>query len=371
VRERLRRRRGISLLYMIIYMIVLAGFCSLAVDLGRVQLAKTELHRAADTAARAGAAGLMDSPAEAIIQARSYASRNSVDGQPLRLNSGDIQIGKWDTKRRTFTQAAGSSDLATANAVRVMARRNAARRDGVPLMFASLLGINQITINAESIAMVVPPVNVDQYVPATGNPFLSGMPPGSVASEINPHYTIDYAGTPRDPKQSPLVVNMPISEGDALTFDSITGTARHDPDLPFFDPDGELSDIGHNNLTRDTRASFNSNRYNQNGIADMRAPINALVGVFLSDEQPNRTPAPRNLDFATPASRNFEKLEPELKQIFWIGDGEDSRGVRQQFIAPKGATRLYLATWDFYEWNNNYGFRNVKVTRPMRVITVR
>ena len=28
--------------------------------------------------------------------------------------------------------------------------------------------------------------------------------------------------------------------GDELTFDNIDGTARHDPSLPYFDPDGEM-----------------------------------------------------------------------------------------------------------------------------------
>ena len=40
-----------------------------------------------------------------------------------------------------------------------------------------------------------------------------------------------------------------------------------------------------------------------------------------------------------------------------------SDGVPQKFRAPEGATRLYLATWDFYEWNNNAGERTVKIER--------
>ena len=45
--------------------------------------------------------------------------------------------------------------------------------------------------------------------------------------------------------------------------------------------------------------------------------------------------------------------------------------MQQQFIVPKGATRLYLATWDFFEWNNNAGTRNVQVNRPERIIMVK
>ncbi len=27
----------------------------------------------------------------------------------------------------------------------------------------------------------------------------------------------------------------------------------------------------------------------------------------------------------------------------------------EQFVVPPNATRLYLASWDGYEWNNNLG----------------
>jgi len=185
------------------------------------------------------------------------------------------------------------------------------------------------------------------------------MPKGSIASSNNPHNSPDYAGNKADPKQSPIAVDMPFVEGDALTFDSINGVVRHDPNLADYSPDGQLSDIGHN-----TNGS-------ENGIADVNAPINALVGLFLDDKQPNSSGAPGKLDFSTSGSREFTTLKPELKQIFFIGDGKNSDGVRQQFIVPEGATRLYLATWDFYEWNNNSGQRNIQVKRPQHIITVK
>ena len=46
------RRRGVAIIYIIVVLIVMLGFCSFAVDLGRVQTAKTELRRAADAAAQ-------------------------------------------------------------------------------------------------------------------------------------------------------------------------------------------------------------------------------------------------------------------------------------------------------------------------------
>jgi hypothetical protein len=351
-------------------MVAMCGFCSFAVDLGRVQVAKAELRRAADSAARAAVAELPDANS-AIAFARQYARQNTSDGRTTGFNSAtDIRFGKWDTKTSTFTRLTGS-DIVNANCVHVSLRRSASRGDAVPLLFAKVLGYGSCDVQAESYAMIDPGLNVDQDVPGSANPFLAGMPAGSRASVNNPARNPDVSGTAANPRQSPLAVRMPLIDGEALTFDSIDGQVRHGPSLGDFDPDGELGDIGHNNPTPSYANNYSSNFFNENGIADARIPINALVGVFLDDRQPNWSGAPANLDFSSDASRDFAKLEPKLKQIFFIGDGKNSAGARQQFIVPKGATRLYLATWDFYEWNNNFGSRNIRVKRPQKIMTVK
>lgn len=353
-----RRNNGVVIYYMTAAMFVLCGFCSFAVDLGRVHVTKTEMQRAADSAARAAAAELPDVNS-AIAFAMDYAKSNTSDGTGVVLDpASDIEFGKWDPKKAKFTKLKGNG-VQNANCVHVMLRRTAARGTAVPLLFGKAIGRGACDVNVESYAMLIPSINVDQNVPGTSNPFLSGMPKGSSASLNNPHNSPDYAGTKADPKQSPIAVDMPFVEGDSLTFDSIDGVVRHDPNLADFSPDGQLSDIGHN-----TNGS-------ENGIADVNAPINALVGLFLDDSQPNSSGAPKKLDFSTSDSREFTTLKPELKQIFFIGDGKNKDGVRQEFVVPEGATRLYLATWDFYEWNNNSGQRNIQVKRPQHIITVK
>lgn len=370
-----RRVRGVTLYYMTVMMVLLCGFCSFAVDYGRVQVVKTELRRAADGVARAAAAELPDYNS-AISVAKQYSKLNTADGTEIILTpSTDIEFGKWDTKAakgKEWTKLTGF-DISKANCVHVKLERTSARGNAVPTLFAKVLGISSCDASGESYAMLVPAVHVDQSILATSNPFLAGMPKGTLASATNPssRKIPDVAGSGADPKNSPQAVSMNINEGDALTFDSISGTARHDPNLPYFDPDGELVDIGHNNLTTNYSNNYSSSYTNENGIADMKAPINTLVGVFLDDTTPSGSAAPANLDFSTAESRDFKTLSPKLKQIFFIGDGMNSLGNHQEFVAPKGATRLFLATWDFYEWNNNAGSRNVKVNRPGRIITVK
>lgn len=352
-------RKGTVIWWMMGTMITLCMIISLAVDLGRVHLAKTELRAVADAIARAGASGMDDGLTVAVSRSQSIARANKVDGAAFDVNTvSDIQFGVWNISSRSFTPVS-AAQFSSANAIRVTANKNATQNGPVKLLFASVLGKSTQNLSAEAIVRYVPGINVDHGAPGTANPFLSGMPPGSIASVNNPHNSPDYAGNTSNPRQSPLAVSIALTEGMALTFDNIDGTVRHDPNLPYFNPDGELTDIG-----RNTAGS-------ENGIADVTAPINCLVGVFLSDSQPNLTSAPRSLNFSTAASRDFDTLRPELKQIFFIGDGRNSNNEHQSFIVPRGATRLFLATWDFFEWNNNAGSRTVKVNRPEAMILVK
>jgi Flp pilus assembly protein TadG len=367
------RRNGIGLIYSVVILLALTAIASLAVDFGRVELVKTQLRCAADAAARAAAHDMtVNGTSSARDTAVYYAKANKADGTPVILDrTNDIEFGNWDTAARKFT-VSNSSDPTQLNAVHVTTRRIAARNTAVPLMFASLIGAANCDVKAETVVMIIPALNVNQNVPATADPFLSGMPAGSEASNVNPHNNPDYAGTPSNPRQSPIAVSMAISNGGQYTFDSITGDARHDPGLSYANPDGDTSEqIGHNNLTVNQSGNYDSQMYNSNGIADAWIPINSLVGVFLDDNAPNKTDAPANLDFRDPTKRDFTMLQPKLKQLFYIGDGTNSAGIKQTFVAPPGATRLFLATMDYYEWNNNAGFRNIQVNRPERIILVK
>lgn len=351
-------RRGISLLYSVLVMGLMVLLASMVVDFGRAQVTKNELRRAADAAARAGAASLFQDPDGAVTVAIDYAARNRADGKSVVVLPSDVQVGDWNSTLRQFTPVTGSARL-NANAIRVVASMTAARGTAVPTTWGKLARKSGFDVSAESIALRIEPIFVDQNVQGTANPFLAGMPAGSVASLNNPHNSPDYAGTASNPRQSPQAITMRLIPGSSLQFDGIDGVMRHDPNLAFYEPDGQLNSIG-----RNTNGP-------ENGISDIRGPINALVGVFLDDRAPNTSPAPQYLDFSTAASRDFDELRPQLKQVFFIGDGKNSRGVHQNFIVPQGATRLFLASWDFYEWNNNAGYRNVRISRPGNIITVK
>jgi Flp pilus assembly protein TadG len=146
-------RRGISTIYMLISIVALCALCSLAVDLGRVQLAKTELQRCADAAARYGASGLSSNPETARSNALTGAQDNLVDGRHLTLDpTTDVVLLRW--RGPGDFDVLDSSTASQANAVRVIAKQTAARGNAVPLMFASLLGFRSCDIHATATAML-------------------------------------------------------------------------------------------------------------------------------------------------------------------------------------------------------------------------
>jgi len=152
-RNRPTRRAGISAIYLLLVFTVLFAFTSLGVDLGRVQVVKTELQRAADAAARYGMSGLRTGVARAERNAIEAARENNADGSPVVLRPDeDVEFGRWDARARAFTALRGA-DRSGANAVRVTARRTAARGNGVPLTFASFLGMDSCDVRASAVAI--------------------------------------------------------------------------------------------------------------------------------------------------------------------------------------------------------------------------
>lgn len=192
--------------------------------------------------------------------------------------------------------------------------------------------------------VVVPYVAMALTVPGPSNPYLAGMPDG----------TLSQSGDAA-PAQSPaLVPDLCLRAGSSLTF-SATGGVSNDPNLvmyPLVGPDGSAT-----SLTQHAGGP-------ENGISNVFAPYNALVGVFLGAAQPNLSPAPAMLNFTTPASRDYLTLSPLLQQVFFIGNGLTSTSATQHVVVPAGATRLYLGTLDVLQWNNNPGSFQVTVFDP-------
>lgn len=184
-----------------------------------------------------------------------------------------------------------------------------------------------------------------QTVPGTSNLWLAGMPAGSVAG-VNTR--VGYSGDTA-PEESPVQVGgIAISADENFSF-SASGLVSQGNGTPAFGPDGNTGGI----TSLDDGAV--------NGLASITAPFDALVGVFLDGSQPSSFSPPGALDFSTQSERDFQSLSPALRQTFYIGDGLTSASIVQHFLAPAGATRLFLGTMDSYQWANNTGMYTVTV----------
>jgi hypothetical protein len=209
-----------------------------------------------------------------------------------------------------------------------------------PWLAALVVVASFLVLSAAAWAEVV----VSVQVPGWSDPWLAGMPDGSVASCWPPE------GCDVAPAQSPQrVVGLCLNPGEPLTF-LATGSVLHYPGTPTDPPDGSY--VTNHNWDDD---------YGENGISDVNAPYDCLLGVFLTDDRPDQSPDPPNLDFSTQESRDFLVLSPRLKQVFFIGDGRTSQGAVQEVIVPAGATRLFLGTMDSSTWLNNVGRFDVLV----------
>src|SRR5687768_4730795 len=137
-------------MWIIIAMTAMCAIASLGVDYGRAQVVKSELRRAADSAARAAASAAGD-PVAAQTLAVKYAALNKADGKAVTLtrDTDDIQFVTWEAATRTYKVLTGS-DRTKANAVRIRAKAD------VPLVWASVLGKASTHIEAVAICATAP-----------------------------------------------------------------------------------------------------------------------------------------------------------------------------------------------------------------------
>ena len=151
-------------------MTALLGFVSMAVDIGRVRLARSQLQTATDAAARAAADSLPISTQTVINNATDAAGGNGIidadEGNHERTNPGlkllpddDLVFGVWDPDERTFTpidNAGGTNrdERRSANAVQVTGRRIKARNTEVPLIFAPVFKVFWSDLEKESTALI-------------------------------------------------------------------------------------------------------------------------------------------------------------------------------------------------------------------------
>ena len=128
------KRRGVILVLTAIALVVMLGFVALTVDVGLIQLTKTQLQSAADASALAGAMELSGTLADETVRSNARAAATEVaalyrngDRSSVTLDPiNDITFGKinWNTATQSYQYVWG--DAATPhNVIKVQAKRTA------------------------------------------------------------------------------------------------------------------------------------------------------------------------------------------------------------------------------------------------------
>lgn len=384
------RRAGLSVVYVVVMLVALIAFVSLAVDIGRLRLATTEVQLASDAAARAGAYALPTHNAgTAIDNAINTAFANTViDADPeegqtthpgLTLDdSEDIEFGHWDSSDRTFNPVANAGNTVrdermSANAVRVVGRRIAARDNPIPLILAPVVGVFSKDVEREAIAYVTGgPANfafvgIDE-VRSNGN---KARLEGSVASDGD--IVLGNGDVIGDARPG-MDANDNISQNPNS---NITGwTAKLDYRLSDVyklqsPPPGSTPVPGGNNPTLIGSNNPNSPR-NFYGAIPNRFTLNGYIRIYVTTGTSlNLTP---NITYTNPSTRAANRFEV---YVATTGITSFSQNGNAQIYAHVYAPTMNFSiggTADFYGWviakrltftgNSTYRYDNSKPTTP-------
>jgi hypothetical protein len=341
------------LVYSMFLMTILLAMVSLGVDFGRMQMIKTQLQRDADASAR-GCMQLYASstPAVASTWGPAYAASpwNLVDANSGVQPTVTTIWGSWNATTKAFS----TSYSGNPTAVRITVSRTVANGNAVPLAFPLLNGTQglqrSIDVSATAIAVMTTASSTTSTVPGTADVWLAGMPAGSNAS---------WTDTPSNAAPT-LALN--VTPGQILTFNS-SGKTMYNGNNPTIGPNG----AGYNTTHMQGSPDGNYNGL-QNGIQTLTAPQNSLIGVFLTNAEPDTaTPPATALTYSAATENRSSYNSLQVQQPFYIGSGSTSGSVTQTFVVPAGATRFYLGVFDGWQNNDNPGSLTVTTTQQPQV----
>ncbi|HZO08756.1 MAG TPA: pilus assembly protein TadG-related protein, partial [Myxococcota bacterium] len=131
-------------------LVALIAAAALAIDVGLVMVARTQLQNATDAAALAGAANLIDksgptvtlTAAQNAVHSQAALNKSVAEAVPdgVAVAAADIAVGKWDFATHTFNSSVDVSDPDEVNAVDVTTRQDGIANSPVPTIMARIVG---------------------------------------------------------------------------------------------------------------------------------------------------------------------------------------------------------------------------------------
>jgi hypothetical protein len=157
-----RDERGVSMVFVAVALTALLGASALAIDVGAVWVARTQLQNGADAAALGAASNMIDMtvPAAPVVTlgaaegvAQEVGSDNgAISALSLDVLTSDIAFGRWDLDTRTFDTGVDLSDPEQVTAVQVMTRLDDNANGPLPAFMSKVLGRQDFDVQADAIA---------------------------------------------------------------------------------------------------------------------------------------------------------------------------------------------------------------------------
>lgn len=140
------RRRGAVVVMAAVMMVMLLAMVAFAIDSGYMLSVRTELQRAADAGAMAGAGALIGGKNAAKDEALRFVQMNKAGARKIRNKEVTIEFGEWDKASKTFTLKPKDP-----SAVRVHIEQ-----PNNSVFFSRVLGQKRFTSQAGAIAIYKP-----------------------------------------------------------------------------------------------------------------------------------------------------------------------------------------------------------------------
>jgi Putative Flp pilus-assembly TadE/G-like/von Willebrand factor type A domain len=148
-----KTRRGIIAVLSAVLFIVMLAMVAFAVDVGYMDMVRTQLQAAADSAALAAAGSSNLTQDQMKLVAQAFAQYHQVAGRSVALNTNDVLFGTWDTTSRAFgTVTTGQMETA----VKVTVYADTSHGGNASLFFGNVLGIGSKALQASAVAMCNP-----------------------------------------------------------------------------------------------------------------------------------------------------------------------------------------------------------------------
>ncbi|WP_243369782.1 pilus assembly protein TadG-related protein [Geotalea sp. SG265] len=251
--------KGVTIIYIALFIFLLCAFIGLAADIGYMYVAKGQLQNASDAAALAGAAKLDGTAFTMQTSARNaayqFAKYNLAATDPVEVSndnsntlssSNDITVGHWNPAAATYTP--GGTPV---NAVQVRARRTSDQDTGgasiggrVQLFFSNVIGRPEMGASATAIASRTPKAGAYFMLKQSSctSPIASGGATIDISSGTMAWTSLLEVSTGPGSTVSDLICGntVPNIEACSHSFRTSTGeeaTTFRNMEADFYDPD--------------------------------------------------------------------------------------------------------------------------------------